>query len=164
MSKKQALVPETPEPEQEPRQKITHGKRTLPVRLNDDELLEQARKMAEASEAAEAAEQARKQVTTQYKAEEEEARGKEKAARTLMRNGYEYRPVDITVTKDWDEKTVTIRRDDTGEIVEFREMNNSELQLEIPTAEPEKTIEEKRVEVQAEGEALVQELKEIVSA
>ncbi len=121
--------------EDAPRILETHGKRTLPVRLTDEELLAQARKMAEASEAAEAAEQARKQVTTQYKAEEEEARGKEKAARTLMRNGYEYRPVDITLTKDWDAKTVTVRRDDTSEIVEFREMSNSELQLEIPAAD-----------------------------
>jgi len=136
MSKKKEA--EIVTPTEEPRIKLSHGKRTLPVRLTDDELLNQARKMAEASEAAEAAEQARKQATTQYKAEEEEARGKEKAARTLMRNGYEYRPVDITVTKDWDQKTVTVSRDDTGEIVEFREMSNSELQLEIPTAEPEK--------------------------
>lgn len=131
MAKKQT-VEVTIEAPEESRVAVTHGKRTLPVRLNDDELLAQARKMAEASEAAEAAEQARKQVTTQYKAEEEEARGKERAARTLMRNGYEYRTIDITTTKDWNSKTVTVRRDDTGEIVEFREMTASELQLEIP--------------------------------
>ncbi len=110
------------------------GKRTLPVRLNDEELLAQARKMAEATEAAEAAERARKQVTTQYKEEEEEARGAALAARTLLQNGYNYRPVDITITKDWTAKTVTVTRDDTGDIVEFREMTTGELQLEINEA------------------------------
>lgn len=145
-----------------------HGERTLAVRLTQAELLEQAKKMAEAAEDAEVAESNQKAMSTHYKAQAEEAEGKEKAARTLLRNGYDYRPVKITVTKNWDTKQVTITRDDTGEVIEARDMTHKELQIPLPdTSEeqkPEKTIEEKRAEVKVEGEALVKELAEAVSA
>jgi len=91
--------------------------------------------MAEASEEAEQAEQAeadQKATGAHYKAKAEEARGKARAARTLLRNGYDYRSVKVTLTKDWDTKRVTVSRDDTGEIIEAREMNAKELQIPIP--------------------------------
>lgn len=138
--------------EPQPRIEVKHGERTLSVRLTQAELLEQAKKMAEAAEDAEVAESNRKAMSTHYKAQAEEAEGKEKAARTLLRNGYDYRPVKITVTKNWDTKQVVITRDDTGEVIEARDMTAKELQIpipgtteeqkpEAPTAEPEKTEE-----------------------
>ena len=123
--------------EEEARISVTHGKQVLAVFLTDDELLEQAKKMAESTEDAERAEQDRKSSATHYKALEEEAQGKARAARTLLRNGYDYRDVPVTITKDWDAKTVTITRDDTGQIVSAREMRDSELQIEIPSDGPE---------------------------
>lgn len=123
--------------EEEARISVTHGKQVLAVFLTDDELLEQAKKMAESTEDAERAEQDRRFSATHYKALEEEAQGKARAARTLLRNGYDYRDVPVTITKDWDAKTVTITRDDTGQIVSAREMRDSELQIEIPSDGPE---------------------------
>lgn len=123
--------------EEESRISVTHSKQVLAVFLTDDELLEQAKKMAEATEDAERAESDRKSSATHYKALEEEAQGKARAARTLLRNGYDYRDVPVTITKDWDAKTVTITRDDTGQVVSAREMRDSELQIEIPGNDPE---------------------------
>lgn len=125
----------------EPRIETKHGERTLAVRLTQNELLEQAQKMAEASEDVESAESDQKTASTHYKAKAEEARGKVKAARILLRNKYDYRSVKVTLIKDWKTKTVTITRDDTGEIVEAREMTAKELQIPIPG-----TIEEQKPE------------------
>jgi hypothetical protein len=120
-----------------PRIHYKHGERTLSVQLTDAELLEQARRMAEATEEAEAAEAEQKTAATHYKAKAEEARGKAKAARTLLRNGYDYRSVKVTMTLDFDKKIVTITRDDTGAVVEAREMTARELQIPLPgTDEP----------------------------
>lgn len=106
-------------------------RRSLPVLLTQDEMLEQAKLMADASEEAEAQRAELKTVTTQIKARIEEAEAKATGARVRLRSGYEYRPVPCTVTKDWSTKTVTVRRDDTGEIVSARDMTNQELQIEI---------------------------------
>ena len=135
------LEPETEEAPQR-RIEIKNGERVLAVRLTEDELLEQGRKMAEASEEAEQAEADQKSTGAHYKAQAEEAEGKEKAARTLLRNGYDYRPVKITITKNWDIKQVTITRDDTGEVIEARDMNTKELQIPIPGTTEEVKKEE----------------------
>lgn len=119
----------------EPRVQVRHNKQVLAVFLTQEEMLEQAKKMAEATEDAERAESDRKSSATHYKALEEEAQGKARAARCLLRNGYDYREVPVTITKDWDTKTVTITRDDTGAVVSAREMRDSELQIEIATEE-----------------------------
>lgn len=123
--------------EEDSRISVTHSKQVLAVFLTDDELLEQAKKMAEATEDAERAESDRKSSAAHYKALEEEAQGKARAARTLLRNGYDYKEVAVTITKDWDAKTVTITRDDTGQVVSAREMRDSELQIEILCNDPE---------------------------
>lgn len=120
-----------------PRIHYKHGERTLAVQLTDAELLEQAKRMAEATEEAEAAEAEQKTAATHYKAKAEEARGKAKAARTLLRNGYDYRSVKVTMTLDFDKKIVTITRDDTGAVVEAREMTARELQIPLPGTEAE---------------------------
>ena len=137
---------ETPAPaaEEAPQRRIEikNGERVLAVRLTEDELLEQGRKMAEASEDAEQAEANQKATGAHYKAKAEEARGKARAARTLLRNGYDYRSVKVTLTKDWDTKRVTVSRDDTGEIIDAREMNAKELQIPIPGTTEEAKKEE----------------------
>jgi len=127
-------MPKNNEEQAKDAMEVTHGRQVLQVRLTDEELMEQAQKMAEAMEAAERAEGDRKATATHYKAIEEEAQGSARAARTLLRNGYDYRDVDVTITKNWETKTVTITRDDTGEIVSHREMRDSELQIPIPAA------------------------------
>lgn len=106
-------------------------RRNLPVMLTQDEMMEQAKLMAEASEEADAQRAELKTVNTQIKARIEEAEAKALGARIRLRSGYEYRHVKCTGTKDWNKKTVTVRRDDTGEIVVARDMNNQELQIEI---------------------------------
>ena len=147
MAKKEEIdVVLEPETQEEParRIEIKNGERVLAVRLTEDELLEQGRKMAEASEEAEQAEADQKSTGAHYKAKAEEARGKARAALTLLRNGYDYRSVKVTLTKDWDTKRVTVSRDDTGEIIEARDMTAKELQIPIPG-----TSEEQKPEVAA---------------
>lgn len=119
----------------------TKTSRELRVKLTETELLAQGQKMAEAMEALDEAVANKKATVTHYKALEEEAQGRANAARTLLRNGYDYRKVDCTLIKNWQNKTVSVRRDDTGEIVEHRAMHNSELQIEIPAEAETEAVE-----------------------
>lgn len=47
----------------------------------------------------------------------------------ILQNGYEYRQVEITIDRDYDEKIIRIIRQDTGEIVREEKMTADDLQV-----------------------------------
>ena len=110
---------------------LSSGTRSLRVELTQEELLKTSYELAEAIEEQEAAEAERKSAVKHFQAVEEAAASKSRALRTLLRNGYDYRPVVVTVLKDYDKKLVVTTRDDTMEVIETREMTQVELQTEL---------------------------------
>lgn len=96
--------------------KVIDDVRIVRVELSKDELIEQGRIMIEALD------------------EAERARASLKA---LMRSRHEERQVACHQVHNWTRNKVYTVRQDTGEVIGIREMNNYEKQVEIPEPTPE---------------------------
>jgi hypothetical protein len=131
-------APEAPKP---PRTKKT--KRNLEYRFTSEELIDIGKELGEAIGSAVRLENDRKMVADEWKAK---ISAKEAEIATLgnkTSRGYEYRDLPCTVTfHDPAPTKKTTRRDDNGEIVDIRYMEESELQEELRFDEAEADAKE----------------------
>lgn len=79
-------------------------------------------------------ERKKKEINAQIKAEQEALEAQIQKISTEYNQGYSYENVRCTVGYDFDKELVTVRRDDTGEIIESRPMMEDERnqQPELP--------------------------------
>lgn len=101
---------------------------TLKVRLTDVEILEYADQMARAIDNLTQLEEEKKAVADSYKAKVTEAEATVQRITNLVRNKYDYRPVDCEQTMDNNTGTAKTIRLDTGELIEDRMLTYNERQ------------------------------------
>lgn len=111
---------------------IEKGRQMLKCEFTREELEEFAGQMARAVAEQEAASADLESVKTQIKYRITEASGTITSSAEKIRSGYEYRPVDVTTTKDFIDGTVTAARHDTGEVILSRKMTDEERQIAFP--------------------------------
>lgn len=116
--------------------KVIDDVRIVRVELSKDELIEQGRIMIEALDEAERARASLKALSAECKANEEHAREKANEAKALMRSRHEARQVACHQVHNWTRNKVYTVRQDTGEVIGIREMNNYEKQVEITEPTP----------------------------
>jgi hypothetical protein len=102
--------------------------RQLPVRLTDDELLVFGKKLVKSMRESATAEGARKSENDKRKAAIEKIEEETQRIAGVVQSGEEVRDVTCEVTKNFDSRTVTVTRTDTGEFVEERIMTEAERQ------------------------------------
>jgi hypothetical protein len=103
--------------------------RTLKCVLTPEEILTLGKDLAEKTQLASQIEADKKRVVKEFDAKIAEADAGIQLASGKIQNGYEYRTVKCTETiGEPDENKKTVRRLDTGEIVEIRELNAEEKQ------------------------------------
>lgn len=103
----------------------------LKYHFSEDERKEQASELARFVGSKNELEQQKKEAMAQFKADIEKADSQISTLSTHLNQGYIHKNIDCEVTKDFDRKTVTIIRLDTGEFVESRAMTPNELQKEL---------------------------------
>lgn len=116
-------------------------KRSLKCKFTDAEILQLGKDLAEKTELYGQIEADKKQITKEFDAKLAEAEAQIRSASGKVQSGNEYRSVDCTETfGEPDESRKTIRRLDTDEIVEVRELTTEEKQRTLDFAkEQEKT-------------------------
>lgn len=117
------------EEEEAPRQKVYTVTENLKVDLTPEEILAASREMARAVDELHDLEQQRKAAVETYKARIAQATAQVQVNSVLVRNGYEFRKVEVRCTLDYDRTWVTSVRLDTGEVVESRAMTPDEKQM-----------------------------------
>jgi hypothetical protein len=105
--------------------------RTLKVELTQDELLSAGQKAADAQQTIVELDLEEKQVKDGIKGRRAVAEADLGRNSTLVRQKYDFRPIICEVTLDHTDKTVCIKRTDTGVVVESRKMNDQEAE-ELP--------------------------------
>lgn len=106
--------------------------RTLQCKLDDTEVLNYGRQIAREQTELETAEQRKKEVMSQLKADIEKHTSAIRSLSSKIATGYEYRAVKCQKVVDGTENRVSIVRDDTGEVIEERPLNDDELQRGLP--------------------------------
>jgi hypothetical protein len=96
--------------------------RELAVILTTEEMRDLAGSIVEGQELLTAAEEKKKDVGSQLTADVNAAKAKVQSLTRKYRNGYEYRPVECYEKEDPEERTLTVYRSDTGEVVEVRKL------------------------------------------
>ena len=120
-------------------QKVT---RQLRCNLTAKEIETYGRDIATALAQFEASEAKKKEVAAQIKAESEGYRNKALGLTRLINNGYEYRDIECTETKNFPQGLYIVVRDDTLEEVVKRALTGEERQVEFADDETEGEGEE----------------------
>ena len=107
--------------------------RSLKYTFTEDERKGLAVDLSQAVRVWEEKEAQKKAITSQLKAEVDQAQSSMAILAGKHRDGYEYRQTKCEETRDFNSKTVTVIRLDSGEIIEERKMRNDELQMELDT-------------------------------
>lgn len=107
----------------------------LRCNLTDEELLETGKQLARANAQRAEAESHKKEIDSQLKADIEKHASRALSLSVLLNNGYEYRNVECQQVKDFAAGTVTVIRNDTGEIVLERPLTADERQAALPIGE-----------------------------
>jgi len=118
-----------PDTEKEKRTKKQFSKETCKVDFTPAELKEFAEDMAQKMGTLIEKERAKKEVTSQFKAEIEALDGEIKSLASKVRNKFEYRTVQCEIVRDYEKKEISYIRTDTGEVHRERAMNAEELQV-----------------------------------
>lgn len=139
--------------------KVIKDSRLLRVALSDHELVEQAKVMIAAMDDAERARRTLKVAQADCKAAVEEAMERASEAEGLIRSKHEDRDTPCEQILNWTRGQVYVRRTDTGEILQVREMMQHERQLVI---EDDEAAPAEDVESEAEGEVDGEETGELV--
>ena len=109
------------------------GERQLRVEFTEKEILEQAKKLAEANAELSRAENNKKSVTSQLKADCDSISSRIAVLSGKINDGFEYRQVNVETTFDDPKRGMkTTRRLDTCETVECETMTGAEMQEELP--------------------------------
>lgn len=112
-----------------PPRKVYKSTENLRVDLSQEEILAASREIARAVDELHDFEQQRKAAAEMYKAKIAQANAQVQVNSVLVRNGYEFRKVDVERTFDYEEGIVTAIRLDTGEVFESRTMTRDERQM-----------------------------------
>ena len=114
---------------------VTKARKNLRYEFTSEEMLqlgkEQAREQAEAEEIDERLAHTKKQMQADIDAHV----ARQKSINIKINNGYEYRDIDVEISRDFNHGTVTITRLTTKEIVEESPMRDDERQLALDGAE-----------------------------
>ncbi len=106
--------------------------------FTDEERLEIAKdlsmKMYERESKQEEFDSIKKQYNGELSTLDNEIKGKQR----LVHDGYEFRSIPCQIERDYNEKTVTITRLDTGETIEHRPIRPSEMQRKLFKEQAEK--------------------------
>lgn len=108
--------------------------RMLPVVLSEEELSVRARELAEKIRELEEHETARKEAARQLKEEEDALQSEVSALARVVRDGAEKREVVCRWARNDERHMMELVRDDTGTVVEYRQMTQSELTRPLPFA------------------------------
>lgn len=106
-------------------------KKLLPVELSEQEIREAASKMADAVISLRETEKAKKASNADFKDTMDFDRGVMTENAELVEKGSRFEEIDCEQIFDFEAKTSTIRRMDTKEDVEVRDMTEDELQMEF---------------------------------
>jgi len=136
---------------EKPTTRVVHDKERLDVVLTEAEIAEFGKRAARARIEAAMIEIDLKSTTKTEKAKIEalEARAGEYDA--VIVAGRERRIIEITRTFDYPTTTLTVTRDDTGEVIEVRAMKHSELEM-LPMSDPPPEDEAEGLDDAAEAE------------
>ena len=103
-----------------------------------------------------AVEEKKKEIVAQLKAEAEAHKNQALALTRLINNGYEYRDIECTETKNYAQGLYTVVRDDTGEEVANRPLTANERQVEITSdvepVDPDDRLRDLPMDPEDEGE------------
>jgi hypothetical protein len=123
---------------------ITTAWESLRCQLTDAEIVEFARSAAQANQKLGSLEEELKAIKTEYKSQMERAQADLNHFSHMVSTGYETRRVGTIIAKDYRTNMITVRREDTGEIVRSRAMNSEERQrgLDLPPVEPPPVVPE----------------------
>ena len=109
------------------------SERQLRVEFTEKEILEQAKKLAEANAELHRAEDNKKAVTSQLKADCDSISSRIAVLSGKINDGFEYRQVNVETTYDDPKRGMkTTRRLDTNEVIECETMTGAEMQEELP--------------------------------
>jgi uncharacterized protein with von Willebrand factor type A (vWA) domain len=103
----------------------------LKCNLTDEELLRYGSQLADAQQTIVELEEQLKEFKEEMKAKSSQAESIVTRLSNAIRQRYEYRPVECTITKNYTTKQVLVTRNDTDEQVDFRKMNDGEM-AELP--------------------------------
>ena len=106
---------------------VTEESRSLRCDLTNIERLEKGRALAEADAECARIEEEKAQVATQYAARLKTATSRRHELAGAIRQGYEFRDVICRVQFIYPDREVVVAREDTGEVIERRGMNPTEL-------------------------------------
>jgi hypothetical protein len=102
--------------------------------FSEEERRDFATEMAQKIQEKEQLESDKKSVVDDFKAQISAVEAIIGADARKMNNGYEMRQVKCEKIKDYDNRTITFLRCDTGEIVKTKDMTNEDLQMGIDEA------------------------------
>jgi hypothetical protein len=125
----------------EPKIVTTHQKQWLRCKLTKEEREKAVTKLVDALDALHKVVDEREAVTKQMKARESQLEADINVTQILVKDNSELRNVDVTLTLDYTTLRAKATRDDTGEVVEDRKMNDEEKQLKMDFDKSEKTPE-----------------------
>lgn len=122
------------------RTRTTAETRTLRVDLSRDEVAEYADQLAQATQEEAQVENERKAVAATFKQRSEEVSARKSRLASLVSNKCDWRPVKCSRVLNYQEGTVSVYRDDTGERIERRSMTEDEAQTFLPFDDPEEDL------------------------
>lgn len=111
--------------------KVKRVSDSLPCALTDDERLEFADSLADATQAVETAENARSAALKQHNYEIGIAKARRDRLANIVASKTEYREVTVEEVWDWKSDRYTRTRTDTGEILLERRLTDDERQMEM---------------------------------
>lgn len=124
------------------RLRMEKGERSLKVLLTEKELAKLAQELGRKMRMITSLEEDLKAAKSQYNSEIDAKKAEASDLSELARNGYEFRKVPVDIEFDYDHAEgarITVYRNDTGEIVEERPMNETERQRVIEFDAPAAT-------------------------
>lgn len=127
---------------------IEKGKEFLKCKLTEQEMKEQAEKMAQCLSQIAAYEADLKSLKKQIESDIAACQGNLASAVEKFRSGFEMRNVDVEICKDFETNTVLTVRMDTGETIRERAMTAEERQmaLELGKEKEEPSYTDKKIE------------------
>jgi predicted molibdopterin-dependent oxidoreductase YjgC len=111
--------------------KVLKTTKKLPVKLNDDEMLERGKMLVENMRKTAVAEEERDKENKKRKGDIALLEGVTARIAETVRSGSEYREVECELRKDYERGTVATFRDDTGEQIDQRPMTAEERQEDM---------------------------------
>lgn len=109
------------------RVKVTIEVQHLPCTLTLEEREKKGRELADLMAEKDRLEDAKKGAADQFKGQITTVENNCRGVYLVIRQGYEMREVECRRVQDWDRKTVEVIREDTGELISTREMNQTEV-------------------------------------